>query len=534
MVFSDEFNVAGRSFHDGQDPRWTAVNKDDYTNYALQYYNGDLAKTTNGYLNISTIKRDRTFSYEVKPGTSGKQTKNYQSAMINGWNKFCFTGGIVEISARLPGRHDIAGLWPAMWMMGNLARATYVGSSDNMWPWSYNVCSRKMQKEQEISACNEVGHFNINRKQGRGAPEIDILEAMAGVEKLLHTPISRPYYSASLQVSPAIQNYRPTAALPPDMTKWYNHGIEYGPNTSLNIFFYGDYLYHLDHSLDYATDAISANRDLQKTHYEDFHKYRLEWIPGATGYIKWYLDDVLIYSIDASALNKTKSHIPSEPMYLLFNTAISATWGFPSPCPKGCHCDCFDCAAPECACGVPHRMCENFPASFLIDYVRVYQAKGDPSQMVSCSPPGHRTKDFIRGHVRRYMSATDKAPLKDVPAGSAKCDDDSQCGYGTCVKKQCVCTGGYVGPNCLAAKGFDDVDLDPDEGRISIDFLFVPVSLYMVVVLVALALVAVVGYKYRYDRQKRGPYRMAAMGQYKDAGAVQLEALNRVPYQPVR
>lgn len=52
LVFSDEFNVNGRNFHDGNDPRWTAMNKDDYTNYALQYYNEKLATTNNGYLNI--------------------------------------------------------------------------------------------------------------------------------------------------------------------------------------------------------------------------------------------------------------------------------------------------------------------------------------------------------------------------------------------------------------------------------------------------------------------------------------------------
>ena len=42
LVFSDEFNVNGRSFKDGSDPRWTAMHKNDYTNYALQYYNQDL------------------------------------------------------------------------------------------------------------------------------------------------------------------------------------------------------------------------------------------------------------------------------------------------------------------------------------------------------------------------------------------------------------------------------------------------------------------------------------------------------------
>ena len=28
-VFSDEFDAEGRTFHDGNDPRWTAINKND-------------------------------------------------------------------------------------------------------------------------------------------------------------------------------------------------------------------------------------------------------------------------------------------------------------------------------------------------------------------------------------------------------------------------------------------------------------------------------------------------------------------------
>jgi hypothetical protein len=62
--------------------------------------------------------------------------------------------------------------------------------------------------------------------------------------------------------------------------------------------------------------------------------------------------------------------------YLLLNTAVSSSWGFPTPCPEGCPCNCFDCRDPDCACAVPSGMCNNLPASFLIDYVRVYQAVG--------------------------------------------------------------------------------------------------------------------------------------------------------------
>jgi beta-glucan synthesis-associated protein KRE6 len=233
LVFSDEFEKDGRFFHD---PKWTAMEKDDYTNYALQYYKSDLVTTSNGFLNISTIVADITYNTNdilAKPGTKGKNTKNYQSAMVNGWNKFCFTGGIVEISAKLPGKHNAGGLWPAMWLLGNMARATYVGSSNNVWPWSYNTCSKEMQSEQKFSACNRVNHYDLHAYQGRGvnrfsflsfglellcmhvdtksrklfcylqAPEIDILEAMGGSsESLPNTNVTKPYFSSSLQVSP--------------------------------------------------------------------------------------------------------------------------------------------------------------------------------------------------------------------------------------------------------------------------------------------------------------------------------------------
>ena len=125
---------------------------------------------------------------------------------------------------------------------------------------------------------------------------------------------------------------------------WYHKGIEYAENTSLNIFFYGMHLageskaqrsarpsvsfwnlrLHFSHSYcrcitissqdilcsfvisyfklkrclecvywlislaSYIADAISANTGLEATHFEDFHKYRIEWIPGPQGYIEWW------------------------------------------------------------------------------------------------------------------------------------------------------------------------------------------------------------------------------------------------------
>ena len=62
--------------------------------------------------------------------------------MLQSWNKFCFTGGIIEAELQFPGRHDTGGLWPAFWLLGNLGRATFESSTNLMWPWSYDTCNR--------------------------------------------------------------------------------------------------------------------------------------------------------------------------------------------------------------------------------------------------------------------------------------------------------------------------------------------------------------------------------------------------------
>jgi hypothetical protein len=96
----------------------------------------------------------------------------------------------------------------SVWMLGNLARATYVGSSDFMWPYSFNQCDEKRRKSQEINACQKITHYGMDKGMGRGAPEIDLIEAMQGAaDKLPNTNITRPYQSCSLQVSALISLY---------------------------------------------------------------------------------------------------------------------------------------------------------------------------------------------------------------------------------------------------------------------------------------------------------------------------------------
>lgn len=473
IVFSDEFSVENRTFNDGHDPRWTSLDKNDYTNDALHYYKSENVRTSNGVLNISTtLKTNKYIALNEKTKTKYIDQKNIQSAMVQGWNKFCFTGGIIEISAKLPGKPKIGGLWPALWLLGNLARGTYVGSSDHVWPWSYNTCDENTRVSQEINACDKVTHYGMTEFEGRGSPEIDILEAMGGEPgPLPNTHIQRPYFSSSLQVAPGIRDYRPHLGSLPREGFWYDN-LEYGDingtNSDLNPFFYGVTLVHKPKSYTYQSDALSANMMINSSHFEKQHIYRVEWEPPSSnndtsdGYIRWFADDQLVYGITSQTLTKSGTVIPNEPMYVLLNTAVSTSWGFPLPCPEGCNCDCYECGDPECTCGFPEGFCDlNIPSSFEIDYVRVYQAINESKHELGCGTKNKPTELFIKGHKERYKEKGDKEPLQNVMNGTGPCNTNDDCGgnkHGSCSMKNklCICTEYYTGPYCLAHNAYND------------------------------------------------------------------------------
>jgi len=145
LVFSDEFNTPHRTFHDGHDPRWTSLEKNDYTNDAQHYYSANNARTDEeGNLVIYTESSNTDIvGFNDVKHKNERVTKHFKSAMLQSWDKFCFAGGVVEAEMSLPGRHDVGGLWPAFWMLGNLARHTYGGSSEHVWPWSSTSCTEK-------------------------------------------------------------------------------------------------------------------------------------------------------------------------------------------------------------------------------------------------------------------------------------------------------------------------------------------------------------------------------------------------------
>lgn len=315
LVFSDEFNVPGRTFEDGTDPRWTALEKNDYTNNALHYYSTSNAATDkDGNLVIKTEKIDtHIIGYNDTTGEKTRDVKHFRSAMLQTWNKFCFTGGIIEAKVKLPGKSDVGGLWPAFWLLGNLARHTYVGSSMHIWPWSSQKCTETSFYSQHISGCNQVAHYGLESGVGRGSPEIDIFEVQPGnikanVGQFFRSPVGQPFMSASFQVAPGRPSMRPGPGWWPGPGQWYD-GLVGGKNTSLNIGFYGNYN---EFSGDphpkqqaYWSDAISFNRQLDESYFNTSHVYRLEWdVPTdeKDGYLHWFLDGELVLSINGTGI----------------------------------------------------------------------------------------------------------------------------------------------------------------------------------------------------------------------------------------
>jgi len=498
LVMSDEFNIPDRSFGDGDDPTWTALDKsdDDYSasgGGSLHFYNSSMVSTTpDGMLTIQSLIEPTTWTlYDEVKQEYKKEEKHFKSGMIQSWNKFCFTGGIIEVDVVLPGEPDIGGLWPAIWLLGNLGRATYEGSTNNLWPWSYDKCDRKKQESQVISGCNEANHFGLNKRQGRGATEIDILELMAGDSKgvdlpATSPPIRWPYIDMTLQVAPGIPDNRPQSGSQPkreaDQTQggyatsvvenWYDN-LTVAGNTSLNPFFYGTYLgvtkpaepVTRNKNQVFQADAVGAMKQLVSEHFKKPHTFRVEWQPGRGGSLDWFTKSHKMtdekgnifhmegdgkgqdwehsLSIPDSALDEAMgSKIPEEPSYVIFNTAISSTWAFPYDVPDWCP-KCYDCDDPKCSCSFNPGFCNMMKTgkvALKIDSVRVYQSRDDDAHggkphTVGCDPVEFPTKEYIKGYEYRYMRNPpfvydDKHPLRNVKNGGGTCAVDQDCGGG--------------------------------------------------------------------------------------------------------
>ena len=197
-------------------------------------------------------------------------------------------------------------------------------------------------------------------------------------------------------------------------------------------------------------------------------------------------DWIKAYSIlDKSLKDTTGSNIPQEPSYLIFNTAVSSTWGFPYDPPSECV-RCYDCNDPTCACAMPVGFCEMLKKNdtdFLINYVRIYQSPNPSAHVgqnhsLGCDPMDFPTREYIKGNEYLYMRPApwvynDRHSLKPIMAGGGKCETDEDCGgveRGYCVSvnanqglfsregiaSQCKCHEASTGPHCLTIEKFDD------------------------------------------------------------------------------
>lgn len=229
----------------------------------------------------------------------------------------------------------------------------------------------------------------------------------------------------------------------------------------LNTYFYGTTVWNTPNVSTYQSDAISCNAILSDSYYDEQHLYRVEWEPpneetGSYGYLKWFIEGELITGIYGESLHEASgTEIPSEPMYVLMNTAVSKDWGFPDAYYLNCKIKCWTCSDPRCReCALPEGYCENFPASFEIDYVRVYQAEQEPNHILGCSPTSRPTESFIEVNLERYMSKGETRPLTRIKKGGGSCDSENECGgqeRGACSSSGlCDCVLGWTGPHCLA------------------------------------------------------------------------------------
>jgi len=385
LVFSDEFNTDGRTFYPGDDPYWEAVDLHYWATNDLEWYDPAAITTKNGALEITLDQKE---THDL----------HFQGGMMTSWNKFCFTGGLIEASVTLPGVNNVVGLWPAIWTMGNLGRAGYGASLEGLWPYSYDSCdvgtapnqtvgglplaatvngdqynggALSFLPGQRLSRCTCPGESHPGPVHadgtyvGRSAPEIDLFESQVTGE-----PLSGQV-SQSSQWAPFNEEYN-----------WFNTSGNFNipdPSvTALNPYKGGA-----------LQQAISAVTETNQQCYEKtgkcFSTYGYEYKPGFdTAYISWVSDGKLSWTLKSGgvvadpAVEISDRPIPQEPMYIIMNLGISQNF-----------------------IGVDLKHLE-FPATMRVDWIRVYQPANAIN--IGCDPKDFPTAAYIDQYIDAYTN----------------------------------------------------------------------------------------------------------------------------------
>ncbi|BFZ61474.1 beta-glucan synthesis-associated protein [Saitoella coloradoensis] len=361
LVFSDEFNQDGRSFYPGDDQFWEAVDIHYAATNDLEWYDPDQVTTANGTLRL---RIDAIESHNL----------DYRSGMLQSWNKLCYKGGLIEISASLPGKTSKPGFWPGIWTMGNLGRPGYLATTEGVWPYSYDSCDAGITPNQSdpgglsylpgqrLNKCTCSGEDHPNQGVGRGAPEIDALEGAADGSSGLGQA------TQSGQFAPYDIFYVPNM----DYMCIYNTSV-----SSWNGWRGGPF-----------QQALSGVTNLNNDWYggKNYQSYGFEYKPGTTeGYIDFTVGDSKTWSMVGSAVgpngNIGQRIVSEEPMSIIMNLGLSTSWTY------------IDWPALE------------FPSTMYIDYVRIYQDEDDDTMSLTCDPPGFPTTQYIEDHRNAYDNA---------------------------------------------------------------------------------------------------------------------------------
>ena len=324
LVFSDEFNTDGRTFYPGDDPYWEAVDLNYWPTGDLEWYSPEAITTKNGSLQITMSEQ---LNHDL----------NFQSGMLQSWNKICFTTGILEASISLPGNGATPGFWPGFWSMGNLGRPGYGATTDGTWPYSYDSCDTgtlpnqtnpdgtppaattsgtdsKTNFElsylpgQRVSACTcpnakvPIDHPGPSPSKGRGAPEIDVIEAQIDTVNRVGQA-SQSFQIAPFNAGYHFNNQTPAATIiNPDITNFNN--------------FRGSI----------TQQAVSGVTQIGDTNYggNGYQTYGYEWFSDPNnrgdGFISWYVGGTTTWTMNPAAVGPeaateiSQRLIPEEPM----------------------------------------------------------------------------------------------------------------------------------------------------------------------------------------------------------------------------
>lgn len=386
LVFSDEFEKDGRTFYEGDDPYWEAVDLHYWPTGDFEWYDPGAVTTANGKLVVSMTEEPI-------------HDLNFKSGMLQSWNKLCFSqSAYIEVSVSLPGNNQVGGFWPGVWTMGNLGRPGYGASTDGTWPYSYDSCdigtlpnqtntagtgptaalttganggTLSYLPGQRWSACTCQGedHPGPNTGVGRGVPEIDILEAQVNIADAVGV------VSQSAQFAPYDDYYQFNNAS--TAVTQYNTAI-----TGYNSYLGGLY-----------QQAVSSLTNIPSANYAGtsgaFGVYGFEYYGNPAdrdnGYITWVASGTKSWTMHAAAVGPNSRTeigqrlVAEEPMAMVINFGMSNN--FQSVDFEGL----------------------TFPNYMYVEYVRVYQRTDFGS--IGCDPASYPTAAYIAKHPSVYANA---------------------------------------------------------------------------------------------------------------------------------